>query len=249
VTAFQELKSDAELLDVTLACEEGQLQAHRVVLSACSAVFREILGKNKHPHPYIYLRGVKFTEMASIINFMYQGEVNVAQEKLNSFLRVAEELKVKGLTKYTHHQNGANNHNARTNNSLSLKQKIPPLPQELQLSPLKRSRPSGEMPGLSSSHIRDKEQEDITTPVLTLKPDPDQVRDPETEPGSVIIPQISWDKDDISDQEENKIAGYEEIWSKLERSGKIVRCRICGLNKHQDFLATVVNHIKKDHLS
>ena len=203
MTAFQELKSDAELLDVTVACEEGQLQAHRVVLSACSPVFREILGKNKHPHPYIYLRGVKFAEMASIINFMYQGEVNVAQEKLNSFLLVAEELKVKGLTKYTHHQNGANN---RTNNSLSLMQKISPLPQEL--SPLKRSRPSGEMQGLSSSHVRDKDQEDITTPVLTLKPDPDQVRDPETEPGSVIIPQISsWDKDDISDQEENKIAG------------------------------------------
>ena len=206
VTAFQDLRSDGELLDVTLACEEGQLQAHRVVLSACSPVFREILGKNKHPHPYIYLRGVNFTEMVSIINFMYQGEVNVAQEKLNSFLLVAEELKVKGLTNYKHHQNGANNHNTRTNNSLSLKQKISPLPQDLQLPALKRSRPSGEMQGLSSSYI--KEQDDITTPVLTLKPDPDLVRDPETETGSVIIPQISsWDKDDISDQEENKIAG------------------------------------------
>ena len=47
----------------------------------------------------------------------------------------------------------------------------------------------------------------------------------------------------------NLFPGYEEIWSKLEKSGKIIRCRICGLNKHQDFFATLVNHIKKDHLS
>ena len=32
----------------------------------------------------------------AVLNFMYQGEVNVAQEELNSFLAVAEELKVKG---------------------------------------------------------------------------------------------------------------------------------------------------------
>ena len=99
-TAFQELRSDSELLDVTLGCEGGQLQAHRVVLSACSSFFREILRLNKHPHPFIYLRGVNFAEIVSILNFMYEGEVNVAQEKLNPFLLVAEELKVKGLSKY-----------------------------------------------------------------------------------------------------------------------------------------------------
>ena len=33
-----------------------------------------------------------------MLNFMYQGEVNVAQEELNTFLAVAEDLRVKGLT-------------------------------------------------------------------------------------------------------------------------------------------------------
>ena len=44
------------------------------------------------------------------------------------------------------------------------------------------------------------------------------------------------------------ILGSEDIWSKLEKNGKIIRCRICGLNKHQDFFATLINHIRKDHL-
>merc|ERR1711892_1538917 len=39
-----------------------------------------------------------YREVLSVLNFMYMGEVNVAQEELNSFLRVAEDLKVKGLT-------------------------------------------------------------------------------------------------------------------------------------------------------
>eukprot|EP00091_Calanus_sinicus_P017920 TRINITY_DN3912_c2_g1_i1.p1 TRINITY_DN3912_c2_g1~~TRINITY_DN3912_c2_g1_i1.p1 ORF type:complete len:207 (-),score=58.60 TRINITY_DN3912_c2_g1_i1:266-886(-) len=46
----------------------------------------------------LYLKGVKYTDLQSVLNFMYHGEVNVAQEELNSFLAVAEDLKVKGLT-------------------------------------------------------------------------------------------------------------------------------------------------------
>jgi len=48
----------------------------------------------------VYLKGVKYKELLSVLNFMYQGEVNVAQEELNSFLTVAEELKVKGEVPY-----------------------------------------------------------------------------------------------------------------------------------------------------
>ena len=57
---------------------------------------RNILRRNPHQHPLLYLKGVKHKELVAVLNFMYQGEVNVAQEELNSFLAVAEELKVKG---------------------------------------------------------------------------------------------------------------------------------------------------------
>ncbi|XP_023337728.1 protein tramtrack, beta isoform isoform X5 [Eurytemora carolleeae] len=96
--SFRELRDDKDFFDITLACEDDQVQAHKVILSACSPFFRSILKRNQHQHPLLYLKGVKFSELQAVLNFMYQGEVNVAQEDLNSFLAVAEELKVKGLT-------------------------------------------------------------------------------------------------------------------------------------------------------
>ena len=96
--AFRELREEKDFFDVTLACDDSQLQAHKVILSACSPFFRNVLRKNPHQHPLLYLKGVKYKELQSVLNFMYMGEVNVAQEELNSFLAVAEDLRVKGLT-------------------------------------------------------------------------------------------------------------------------------------------------------
>ena len=96
--AFDELWQEKELLDVTLACEDEQIQAHKTVISACSPFFRSVLTKNPHKNPLIYLKGVKYRDLLSVLDFMYQGEVNIQQDHLDSFLEVAEELKVKGLT-------------------------------------------------------------------------------------------------------------------------------------------------------
>ena len=96
--AFRELREEKDFFDVTLACDDSQVQAHKVILSACSPFFRNILRRNPHQHPLLYLKGVKYKELLSVLNFMYMGEVNVAQEELNSFLAVAEDLRVKGLT-------------------------------------------------------------------------------------------------------------------------------------------------------
>ena len=96
--AFRELREEKDFFNVTLACDDDQLQAHKVILSACSPFFRNIFRRNKHEHPLLYLKGVNYTNLVSVLNFMYHGEVNVAQEELNSFLAVAEDLKVKGLT-------------------------------------------------------------------------------------------------------------------------------------------------------
>ena len=96
--AFRELREEKDFCDVTLACDDEQIQAHKVILSACSTFFGNVLRLHPHPHPLIYLKGVKYQHLLAILDFMYHGEVNVAQEELNSFFAVAEELKVKGLS-------------------------------------------------------------------------------------------------------------------------------------------------------
>jgi len=97
-SSFRELKEDKDFFDVTIACDDNQIQGHKVILSACSPFFRSVLKKNPHQHPLLYLKGVKYEEILLVLNFMYHGEVNVAQDELNSFLTVAEDLQVKGLT-------------------------------------------------------------------------------------------------------------------------------------------------------
>jgi len=97
-SAFRELREEKDFFDCTLSCGTRQLQAHKLILSACSPFFKEILKLNPHQHPLLYLKGVNFNDLMAVLNFMYHGEVNIAQEELNSFLAAAEDLQVKGLT-------------------------------------------------------------------------------------------------------------------------------------------------------
>ena len=96
--AFQEIREQKNLFDCTLSCGARQIQAHKLVLAACSPFFRNVFNQNPHHHPLLYLKGIQFTNLQSILNFIYHGEVNIAKEELNSFLAVAEDLQVKGLT-------------------------------------------------------------------------------------------------------------------------------------------------------
>ena len=97
-TAFGSLRVDKDFSDVTLACEDGQqFEAHKVILAASSPFFQNLLKRNKHSHPIIYMRGIKSDDLSTIIDFLYCGEANVYQENLDSFLAIADELKLKGL--------------------------------------------------------------------------------------------------------------------------------------------------------
>ena len=105
-TAFQSLREDNEFADVTLACEDGQqIQAHKVILASCSPLFKNLLQRSKHPHPLIYLRGIKSQDLVAIVDFLYCGEANVYQENLDSFLAIAEEFDLKGFLGQNNDQN------------------------------------------------------------------------------------------------------------------------------------------------
>ncbi|XP_069699114.1 broad-complex core protein isoform X6 [Periplaneta americana] len=97
-SAFENLRDDEDFVDVTLACDGKSLKAHRVVLSACSPYFRELLKSTPCKHPVIVLQDVAFADLHALVEFIYHGEVNVHQRNLSSFLKTAEVLRVSGLT-------------------------------------------------------------------------------------------------------------------------------------------------------
>ncbi|KAL5276931.1 Br-c family protein [Megaselia abdita] len=97
-SAFENLRDDEDFVDVTLACDGRSIKAHRVVLSACSPYFRELLKSTSCKHPVIVLQDVSFLDLHALVEFIYHGEVNVHQNSLSSFLKTAEILRVSGLT-------------------------------------------------------------------------------------------------------------------------------------------------------
>ncbi|XP_045515786.1 protein tramtrack, beta isoform-like isoform X10 [Pieris brassicae] len=95
---FHGLLSRGDLVDVTLAAEGRLLQAHKLVLSVCSPYFQEMFKMNPTQHPIVFLKDVSHSALRDLLQFMYQGEVNVKQEELATFISTAEQLQVKGLT-------------------------------------------------------------------------------------------------------------------------------------------------------
>jgi len=98
---LKEMSSDDSFADVTLVTDDKkQIKAHRNILSACSSVFKEILQINtNNNHPVIYLRGILYSEMESILQFIYLGEAKFYEERMNEFLTVAKNLDIRELGK------------------------------------------------------------------------------------------------------------------------------------------------------
>ena len=99
VPVFAKLRERLEFADVTLACEEGPaVEAHKFILSSSSPFFGNILGRTSHPHPLIYLSGVRSSDLTLLLDFVYVGEATVDQENFESFLSLAQEVELTGLT-------------------------------------------------------------------------------------------------------------------------------------------------------
>lgn len=103
---FRDLRDNDEMMDVTLVSQGQTFKAHKLVLSACSPIFKSMLKKTSQSggmqqpflQPFIFLHNVRREDIEAILDFMYNGEVSVSQDDLRSFLGVAEELRVRGLT-------------------------------------------------------------------------------------------------------------------------------------------------------
>ena len=58
-----------------------------MILSASSVYFQTLFMENKCEHPIVFLKDIKYDEIRAILDYMYQGEVNIAQEQLPGIIR------------------------------------------------------------------------------------------------------------------------------------------------------------------
>jgi len=206
--AFRELREDKDFFDVTLACDDDQIQAHKVILSACSPFFRSILRKNKHEHPLLYLKGVKYTDLLAVLNFMYHGEVNVAQEELNSFLAIAEDLKVKGLTQ-----------NKAEDNPRERQEIITSSPKQQQREPHEKSEATPQLQRSRPISVPDPTPRMSAAQYQAVDDDIQEVVPVKTEPVS-ILPEPHHVEIQAENQQsqvmDNSMAMYEESYAEYE---------------------------------
>ena len=89
VTLFKSFQNNQDFTDVTLATNDGhQVDAHKIILTALSPVFRNMLQNNQRFQPLIFLRGVNQEQLAAILDFMYKGEAKIDKSNLDEFLKL-----------------------------------------------------------------------------------------------------------------------------------------------------------------
>ena len=69
------------------------------MLSACSEFFQEVFKRSSkiQSHTLLCLEGLSKQDLDNVLNYIYNGEVNIYQEDLDRFLSVAQRLKLEGL--------------------------------------------------------------------------------------------------------------------------------------------------------
>ena len=96
--SFGTFRHEDYLHDVTLISDDQyQITAHKLVLSASSDYFKNIFKNNKISNPFLCLDGVSSIDLNNILDFIYNGQVEIYQDHLDRFLTVAQRFKLEGL--------------------------------------------------------------------------------------------------------------------------------------------------------
>ena len=96
--SFDLLRKENLFYDVTLVSEEQvNVKAHKAALSMCSNFFKNILKSNNHSHPWLFLGGISSKNIEYVMNYIYNGEVKLFQDEIDSFLDAAQKLQIDGL--------------------------------------------------------------------------------------------------------------------------------------------------------
>ena len=101
--SFQSLRYENDFFDITLIGDDYKhVTAHKLVLSSCSEYFKNVFSNNKkyfESKAMICLEGLIHSDLNNVLDFIYEGQVQIYQHDLDRFLRIAERLKLEGLMK------------------------------------------------------------------------------------------------------------------------------------------------------
>ena len=159
---FSHMRTDDDFCDVTLACGGiEKIQAHKVVLAASSTFFSLLLKKNKHPHPLIYMRGMSTRELTDVVDLLYHGQVNIYQEDLDAFLKLGDELQLKGLI-------GSNVDN-QTTQEITTDVKLPEAKKIIVLKPSYKSNQNTPSMQLSESNNKTSQPNELNTNLVNCE--------------------------------------------------------------------------------
>merc|ERR1712223_745007 len=95
---FSRLLDNEQFTDVLLATEGKTIRCHKVVLSACSSYFENLFMTYDEKNQIVILKDTTYDDVFCLGEFMYRGEINVAQNQLASLMKTADNLKIKGLS-------------------------------------------------------------------------------------------------------------------------------------------------------
>ena len=99
--SFKRLRTEEDFFDITLVGDDHKhVTAHKLVLSSCSEYFKSVFSSNKkyfQSHALICLEGMNQSDLNNVLDYIYQGEVQIQQEELERFLGIAQRLKLEGL--------------------------------------------------------------------------------------------------------------------------------------------------------
>ena len=95
---LQNMLEASDFTDITLVSDDKmKFKAHKVVLSACSQVFKSIIDDISKESSTVYLRDIQGQDLESILQFMYLGEATLFRERMKEFLDVAKSLEIKEI--------------------------------------------------------------------------------------------------------------------------------------------------------
>ena len=82
LSVFDQLLQIEAFCDVTLACDDNSIKCHRMIFTACSPYFQQLFMENRCKNPIVFLKDIKYAQIRTILDYMYKGEIIIAQGEL-----------------------------------------------------------------------------------------------------------------------------------------------------------------------